>query len=81
MKMTIFTLNEKGLENRDYLDIYAIELDGEKVFQVADGEPEDNTLCRNFSDVFGLETLLTRIYELGKSGEELEIESKEVDDY
>jgi hypothetical protein len=37
-----------------------------------DGEPEDNTLMRNFNDVFHIIDLMQAAYEVGKSGEPFE---------
>lgn len=61
----------------DYRNKLEIELDGESVFCVCDGEPEDNTLNRNFNDCYTLSSLLKRVYEAGKNGEPFEIESVE----
>lgn len=54
----------------DYFLSLKISIDGETVFQAHDGEPEDNTLSRNFNDCFGIAQLLERAWKAGKNGEE-----------
>ena len=39
-----------------------------------DGESEDNTLARNFNDVYQIASLLRMAYAAGKAGEELVFE-------
>lgn len=41
-----------------------------------DGEPEDNTLGRNFNDVYSIPDLLKIAYEAGKNGEEWELDGE-----
>lgn len=81
MIVTFISLTEDAITERDYCDIYAIEIDGKRVFCVADGEPEDNALSRNFNDVYKLEDILSTVYEAGVEGKSLEIEHKEVTEY
>lgn len=81
MILTFISLTEDAIAERDYCDLYAIEVDGKKVFCVADGEPEDNTLSRNFNNVYKLEDILSTLYEAGVAGKRLEIEHKEVNEY
>lgn len=54
-----------------------ILIDGKTVFSAHDGEPEDNTLGRNFNDCWSIPKLLKLAYEAGKAGEEFIVESKE----
>ena len=75
MKITFIGLTEKAIEERDYCNIYVIEIDGKEVFNVYDGEPEDNNMSRNFNDVYKLQSVLEAVYEAGKRGEDLEIEN------
>lgn len=81
MKLTFVTLTENAIAERDYCDLYAIEIDDKKVFSVADGEPEDNNLSRNFNDVYKLKELLLTMYQAGADSEKLEINDTEVEDY
>lgn len=53
-----------------------IFIDGKRVFTVSDGEPEDNTLNRNFNDCYGILDLLRQVHEAGKRGETLEVEEE-----
>ncbi len=81
MIITQISLTEKAVAERDYCNIYVIEIDGKTVFSVSDGDPEDNNLSRNFNDVYGLLNLLIRVHEAGTKGEKLIIEQKEVEEY
>lgn len=81
MKVTMISLTEQELECRDYSEMLIVEIDGKKELSVYDGEPEDNNLSRNFSDIWGIGKLLERAYNAGKHGEEFEIEDKKVDEY
>ena len=38
-----------------------------------DGEPEDNSLMRNFSDVYEISALLVKAHAAGKAGEPVEV--------
>jgi len=74
MKIKEVARTDEELEqfnNRDKLEIY---IDDDIVFSVEDDEPEDSTLCRSFSDCFGIIELMKLAYHAGKSGEELIIE-------
>jgi len=80
MKITTISLTDQGLEDNDYRDAYKITVDDWPVATFCDGEGEDNTLGRNFSDVYSIPELLKRAYEAGKNGEPFEIISAEVDE-
>ena len=60
MIVIIKTLTDEAVERRDYCSAYTIDIDGKKVFQVYDGEPEDNNLFRNFSDIYGIPEIIYR---------------------
>lgn len=46
--------------------------------EFCDGEPEDATLSRDFSDVYKINMLIQEAYEAGRDGKHLEVTSKEV---
>ena len=69
MEIKISSLNEDDLAENWYNDEFEIQIDGERVFKVHDGEPEDN----NFNDVYKLDRLLKKVYQAGKDGIEMEI--------
>ena len=48
MKIEVITLTEESSERREYNEALTIKIDGKKVFEVYDGEHEDNNLMRNF---------------------------------
>ncbi len=84
MNIKLITLTDKGVEDNDWRDLYVIEIDGEKVFEVGDGEPEDNNIARNFNDVYNLPDILNQVYNAGFNAERdgsLEFEYERVDEY
>ena len=48
---------------------FTIIVDGRIVFEVMDGESEDNSLARNFNDIYSLPALIDQIYGRGESDE------------
>lgn len=80
MKVKVMSLTEEALEEREYRDAVTIEIDGKKVFQVHDDEPEDSNLSRSFSDVWKIPDLLKKAYKVGKNGERFEIKHEKVEE-
>ena len=74
MTVEIISLTDEAYEKRDYCDVFTIKVDGKTVLNVYDGEPEDNNLSRNFSDIFSVPELIEAAYNAGKNGEPLNIE-------
>ena len=70
MKVTI--TNNDGDEYGMYMS-YSLKTPKSKL-SFLDGRPEDNNLCRNFSDVFSIENIIQEAYEAGKNGEPLDFE-------
>jgi len=81
MKVKTVSLTDKTIERRDYCDAFGIFIDGKKVFRVHDGEHEDNSLGRNFSDCFGIPELMRKAWEAGKNGESFELEDEKVEEF
>ena len=79
MKITVTFRSEKEVEACDYREAMQIDIDGEKVFSVFDGDPEDANLSRDFSDVFSIPALLQRAYTAGKNNELFELKKAESD--
>lgn len=80
MLVTIESFNSEALLYRDYKNKCEISIDGNPIFNVFDGEPEDNDLSRNFNDVWLIDKLLEKAYLAGKNGESLKIEKVLVDE-
>jgi hypothetical protein len=80
MKIKERTLTEAASEDNDYRD--AIEIfDGEtEIFSAHDGECEDNTLGRNFSDCWNVVGLMKAAYDAGVAGEGFTVEHEQVDE-
>lgn len=79
MKVEVITRSEKCLEDMDYQDRMKILVDGNVVFDVYDGEHEDNNLARNFNDCYDAHHLLRMGWRAGKAGEEFEMTISEDD--
>lgn len=60
------------LTDDDYVESLTIETDGLKL-EFGDSPPEDNTMKRNFLDIYKIEDLVKKAYLAGKSGEGLKI--------
>jgi hypothetical protein len=54
-----------------------IHIDGEKVFDVSDGEPEDSNLSRDFIDCHNIADMLKAAHAAGRAGEPFEITTEE----
>lgn len=81
MTIEILEPSEEWLEARDYDGNFCrINIDGKEEFSAYDGEPEDNSLSRNFSDVWKIPSLLQMVYDAGKKGEDLILINKKIDD-
>ena len=77
MKVTILKTEEF---DNNALSIVALSETAEAHLRFEDGEPEDNNMSRNFSDIFAIKDLIKIAYNAGKNGEELEIIEKEIDE-
>ena len=69
MDVKIITRTEEEIEECDYRDALHIYIDGEVVFKVNDGEPEDSNMSRDFSAVYGIGELLALAHKAGEEGE------------
>ena len=79
--MKIEVKNIDGSEDNDYRDAISFEVNGKRMLTFRDGEPEDNSLCRNFNDVFSIAGVVKLAYEAGNAGEELTIEHTNVEEF
>ena len=70
--MEITFITGEAIEDNDWKESYEILIDGKSAFRVEDGEPEDNTLCRNFNSVYGLQKIFETIHNSSKNGNSLE---------
>ncbi len=75
MKIESFVATDKN----DYRDGLIIQIDGKTVFSAFDGEPEDNTLGRNFSDCYSIVDLMEQAFEASTNRESLNIAVHDVD--
>ncbi len=74
MKVEMFSAKDEY----QYRNALIIQIDGKTVFSAFDGEPEDNSLCRNFSDCFGIGDLMQQAYMAGADKDVLEIKNKDI---
>lgn len=80
MKVEMLSRSEDQIEKHDYNDKVVITIDGQTVFTVQDGEPEDNYTYRNFNDVYDIPNLLRKAYEAGVNGEEFQLEVNDLEE-
>lgn len=80
MVITMESRSYNQLELREYNDRVRLSFDGQVVFEVQDGEPEDNYLHRNFNPVYILPELLKAVHAAGKRGEDLDIQIKDIEE-
>lgn len=79
MIVEMTTRAEEFLDEYDYRDFVNIKVDGATVFDVHDGEPEDNNLGRNFSDCLDVTSLMKWAWQAGKDGDTFEIINREAE--
>lgn len=60
-------------DKNDYRDGLIIKVDGKTVFSAFDGEPEDNSLSRNFSDCYGIVSLMKQAFRASANRESLNV--------
>lgn len=74
MNIEVFT----ATDDHDCRNAIVIHVDGKEVFSAYDGEPEDNTLCRNFNHAYSVAGLMKVAHEAGVVGQSITITEKEV---
>lgn len=58
---------------------YKIEIDGEVEFYAMDGESEDNSLDRNFCDIYDIPKLMSLAYDAGTKQEPMTVTQQVAD--
>lgn len=53
-------------------------IDGKQFMRFKDGDPEDNSLGRNFNDVYLIHDLLSNVVKATEAGEKVEVSHREV---
>lgn len=76
MSNVVAVVTETWATNDDYRQGVKISFNGEELFSMVDGEPEDNTLARNFS--FDLAELVNLVALAAMDGKVVQYERKEV---
>lgn len=66
-------------KTEDYKTSVEVTL-GDSILRFHDGEPEDNSIMRNFSDVLQIQDLIEKAYQLGRQGITLDFDYEEIDD-
>ncbi len=67
---------EYWADNADGRSATRLTIDSEEMYCLVDGEPEDNSLARNFS--FDVEQLLSKAYYAGEAGSGFNFVRREV---
>lgn len=73
MIVEMLNRSEKDLDKFDYRDALLVTVDGSKMLDVHDGEDEDNSLGRNFSDCYNVVNMMKLAHRAGVKGETLQI--------
>lgn len=77
MKITFISSSDTWEEDHDYRQFFKVNIDDLPVLDFCDGEPEDATLSRDFSDVFCIPAVIERVVATVKAGEEIVIENRQ----
>jgi hypothetical protein len=72
-------LDEDDYRNHMEITIQEDDKKKERIVSFTDGEPEDNSLARNFSDCYSIYSLLKKFYLMGQLGTEIEFSERSVD--
>jgi hypothetical protein len=81
MLVEIRESNDEFRKNNEYRDHFSINVDGKERLSFTDGESEDNSLCRNFNDIYGIADLLIEANEAGLNGKQIKILNTEVSNW
>lgn len=81
MKIKVTTWSDEMVSNNDYRGSLEIEVNGEKMFNFQDGEPEDANLGRDFNDCFNIVRAMKLAWQAGKDGEGFDVVEREIDDW
>lgn len=73
MKVVVSTLTEKEFIDRDFNEVVQIEIDGEIVFKVMDGEVDESHIYGTFADCRNVRQLLETAYLSGSKREGFEL--------
>lgn len=65
--------------NKNYRNFLSVVVDDLEVMSFVDGEPEDNTLDRNFSDCYRIADLIKSVAKWAKEGEDVFVIKEESD--
>jgi len=76
MKITEKRMTDEEVEDRDGRTALEIWVDDVCDLSFRDGEPEDATLYRDFSDCYSIIDLLKRVYTAGWKQEEISFEQE-----
>lgn len=77
--MVVKSIMDSYDDGYSYSNGLKIFIDDKSVFTVFEGEPEDNTLGRNYNDCYKIPELMRLAFEAGKRGEEISFKTEEVE--
>ena len=81
MKIEFLTLSQDAVAKNDYRDEVAVMVNGKKIMHFRDGgEPEDNSLGRDWSDIYMIKSLVKEMIAMAAIGEEIQFEESEVEE-
>lgn len=62
----------------DYRRAFVVAINGKSFLNFVDGEPEDNSISRNFNDILSIDSLIERVIKARDSGESVEIKKEKM---
>jgi hypothetical protein len=83
MKVEIIHRSESRVEECDYrsaLDLTVISGDNVVHIDFYDGEPEDNSMSRNFSSIYSIAEIIKVAHQAGLDGQPLEVSEEDSDE-
>ncbi len=67
--MKVEVIRRSEVEECEYREAMRIVINDKEEFWFGDGEPEDNTLGRNFNDIYKIPKMLEMAFNAGRFGE------------
>lgn len=80
MQIEFIHRSPEEVERCEYRDAFVVRVNDRDFMQFFDGEPEDNSLARNFSDVRRIKSLVEKVEEAIADGELIAITERNSDD-
>lgn len=81
VNVELITSDEEWSEDNDYRSFFVVKVDGQIEMSFIDGEPEDASLGRDFSDISSIGELLKKVSDGVAKGKKLNISYTRANQY